>query len=1322
MSANHPPPIPPKPSSGQGRSNENGAPNMNQLLNLIDSEIANKPQDNWTPANVNSNDGRPYPQNFYSTSSASYNAGVSSHNYPQSYNLQGYVPGQSYDNNAVPQNYGGQPYYQENQYVDPYYYSMYPQEDWSVQAQNYSESYMQGNFPVPMSSPIPPPSSNQSYPAMSTSSSHGYNGTYVAEGTYSQTGTTPVGYASPQLVMPDFHTYVDNSSRHQNDPSSLSQRNPQAPLQHSYPQEPYDAYPTDQDYGQKPCSNGSSSKMPSQDVNQSMWSPVLRQPSKVLSTSKTTYLNGMQGIMNPALLSNIAVAFRAAVNLGTHMKGALEYPDSFTGKDTVSTIYSLLPNHLNRQVALSMARSLESQLYFHSINWSTIAVVKDTEDEVYQFLDEGPYSPTALEWDEDFPTGVFPIASKCYSPRCGFEGKGCYSRTCPNYVRSAMSTSPQDNTWSGTVPKEIQDTVDKEEKKRQEIIFETIYTEEDYIKDLDLLENLFKKGLRDATPPIIPPTQLDDFIQAVFFNVFKIRAHNQKMLERLRKRQKENYVVQSIGDIFCDSSMEFGNDYVDYNGHFPIADHAIKTMKMRNPEFKRFLEDCSRKPEARRLDFRHFVQRPTTRLQRYTLFLEQIMKHTSNDNPDKGLLEGALQTVRNLCKDSDSRVHDAEQRLKILELETKLIKKNGDPCTELKLMDINRQLLFKGTLYKKNPARFEWLELFVFLFDHYLVMTKKKRGADGDEKYIISKKPIPLEMLIIDSSNDNLTPRNTRKKPTTQNPQIVTDLEGTDNRTSNPFNIEHVGRHGGLYQLFADSANTKKMWKEKIQDAQTKLQLKELNNHVFELFTMNDSTFKLGQTGSSSSNTVSRGKVNCSVPFVTPEKRNMVAIGTEEGVWMGFGGEMHTFRKVLAIGNVMQMAVIENYGIFVVLVDRVLWAYSLDALIPSSNSSSHGSAVRQRLCNSNSNVQYFNVGTIKDKTLLIFMRKKGIESLFKVLEPVQNVGANSEKVKSSSSRRLGGLMSSRHDWFKEYKQFYVPSESYSINFLRSKLCVVCARGFEIMNLENLHSNTIPDFMQPSFATIARQCDGSKPLGMFRLSDNEFLLCYAEIFFRVDKYGELSRKNVVEWEGHPDAVALQLPYIIGYNSSFIEIRDVETGELIQPILGRNIRCLTFSNWCLPKKEELNVHLEDDEKADSVQSFPPCSAKLLDLVVVLTNPNPYFGNMISLPLALLYNPESLFLFETSIQYIPGEVQKVVGPYSTFLYGPLNWAPNWNSEYQGYHFTLGCFASGLMLGIDSRRVVRDRITSPSLFLCLLTPQRGDWVNKIKKILANV
>lgn len=69
-----------------------------------------------------------------------------------------------------------------------------------------------------------------------------------------------------------------------------------------------------------------------------------------------------------------------------------------------------------------------------------------------------------------------------------------------------------------------------------------------------ILLKLFIKGLRNAVPPIIPATHLEDFIQTVFFNVFKIRTHTQKLIELLQKRQNEmlwnlGRIMLTTGDI-----------------------------------------------------------------------------------------------------------------------------------------------------------------------------------------------------------------------------------------------------------------------------------------------------------------------------------------------------------------------------------------------------------------------------------------------------------------------------------------------------------------------------------------------------------------------------------------------------------------------------------------------------------------------------------------------------------------------------------------------------------------------------------------------------
>ncbi|CAG8565035.1 14164_t:CDS:10 [Ambispora leptoticha] len=1163
----------------------------------------------------------------------SYNNNNTSSGLPQPYN--GFP--QPYNNptpqtyTALQQQYYAQHYFPYQQYHNsqnyhPTYYPSYPQDltsqGWLSNSQAYSNV---GSRPLPRPPGTTTPYSNapitymNPYNYYSSIAGAQYH-SIPNNGTVVPSSTSTSQYNIPQkVIMPDFTTYVDPSSSStpvvisETDSTHNNSHKPIPPPIHiggttninspnvEYPTQstgqsaalPYDAYPADSGEG---ISVQSNLTRPA-----SMNYPSGKEPiyysEDLSSTNKVPLSHTLNGMMNHALLSNIALAFRATVKLGTHENGALEYPESFTGADAVSTIHSLLPPSTPRRIALNMARSLEAQLYFHSVDWSISSVIKDTQDEVYTFLNPSPGTPTALEWDEDFPTGVFPSVGKCYSSRCGVDGKGCYSRTCLNYTpseveirsevtlnrqlsvtseisdTSTLVTRPQERTWIGSVPKEISDKIDKDERKRQEIIYETIYTEEDYVTDLDLLE----EGLRKASPPIIPQVRFEAFIQDVFFNVFEIRKHNKRMLEKLRERQREGYIVEKIGDIFLECALDFGNDYILYNGHFPLADAYIKDMKNKNPEFRSFLESCSRRPEARKLDFRHFVQRPTQRLQRYTLLLEQVIKYTPKDNPDREVLENAWQTIKELCRESDTKVHEAEKRLKIMELERKLVKKNGEICPELRLLDPNRTLVFKGELKKR---RLEWLELYVFLFDHYFVMTKPRKGNDGEIKYQISKKIIPLEMLKVDTSPEQsqlrtfklIDPRKGKSNTIVGGipgvPLLENQFENPDNllhqKSLYPFTIIHLGKNGGSFQLFADSANTRKIWKDKIIEAQTKLQLSKSHQQVFELFTLDDANFASSPAINFNGGPTAawKGKVNCSVPFVTPEKRNMVAIGTDDGVWMGFGGETKTFRHVLRLSNVMQMAVLEDYAIFVVLADKLLLAYSLEVMIPSSNnpqaSGSQASKHPQRLSN-NANVQYFSVGTIKDKTLLIYLKKRSLESHFKVLEPI--VAANSNE----RSRGLGGFGSRRfglakNDWFKEYKQFYIPSESYSINFLRSKLCVVCTRGFEIVNLETLQNGTIPDFASPQFEKIARKCENSKPLGMFRLGDNEFLLCYDEIFFYVDKHGELSRQKTVEWEGKPTAVAMQYPYVIGFDPQFIEVRHVQTGELAQIITGSNMQCL------------------------------------------------------------------------------------------------------------------------------------------------------------------
>ena len=95
---------------------------------------------------------------------------------------------------------------------------------------------------------------------------------------------------------------------------------------------------------------------------------------------------------------------------------------------------------------------------------------------------------------------------------------------------------------------------------------------------------------------------------------------------------------------------------------------------------------------------------------------------------------------------------------------------------------------------------------------------------------------------------------------------------------------------------------------------------------------------------------------------------------------------------------VTQCAMLEDFGIFLVLADKVfawrfksvmfsltcpmqsLFAYHIEALVPSSPQSAHTSQTPQKL-SGNKDVHFFSVGNLNGRTLVIYMKKKGVSSL-----------------------------------------------------------------------------------------------------------------------------------------------------------------------------------------------------------------------------------------------------------------------------------------------------------------------------------------------------
>lgn len=86
-------------------------------------------------------------------------------------------------------------------------------------------------------------------------------------------------------------------------------------------------------------------------------------------------------------------------------------------------------------------------------------------------------------------------------------------------------------------------------------------------------------------------------------------------------------------------------------------------------------------------------------------------------------------------------------------------------------------------------------------------------------------------------------------------------------------------------------------------------------------------------------------------------------------------------RRVLHLKMVTQCAMLEDFGIFLVLADKSLFAYHIEALVPTSPHSPNTSQTPQKL-NGSKDVHFFSVGSLGGRTLVIYMKKKGVGHYF----------------------------------------------------------------------------------------------------------------------------------------------------------------------------------------------------------------------------------------------------------------------------------------------------------------------------------------------------
>ncbi|EDN06290.1 predicted protein [Histoplasma mississippiense (nom. inval.)] len=785
----------------------------------------------------------------------------------------------------------------------------------------------------------------------------------------------------------------------------------------------------------------------------------------------------------------------------------------------------------------------------------------------------------------------------CYSSRLHLqEGESvgrCYSHYCMrtlkkvNLQAQAMEPEKKAEDWATfyKVGKEIFDTHSKKEVDRQNILHEIVTTEDAFIGQLDVLRTLYRDQLSEFDPPVINPKRLSKFLDEVFGKVDAVKKVNEDhLLAQLKYRQKEQgpFIV-GFSDIFREWIRRAKAAYIDYAATFPNANYLVRREAETNLMFRQFLNQARDNKLSNRLSWDTYLKAPITRIQRYVLLLNTVLKSIDKDSEEKSNLIQAIDEIKAVASECDTKVGDMAKSVSLKELGLKL-QFRPEVKREFEFNLEHLEIIFQGDLQRPRTKRFNWVDIRAVLFDRYLILAKIgfTRDAARKEIYDVSKFPIPMDLLMLESTNDDPVMRSSvrgitavsapaagrlsspadRSSPTpgalahaatsssttstnsslsnkTMVPTSVLD-NARDDKILYPFRIKHLGQPD-VYTLYAPTAQNRQEWCEKIIEAKIKhaKSLHAQNAEPFKLRVLSDSAFAYPEhavapktaviTGTpldrairevearyegslSRPLPVCRAAVNCATVFQQPHGRLMCAIGTDYGVYISEYDNPRGWTKAISTTRVTQIAVFEEFNLFLLIADKSLIAHHLDVVCPPSGVPTQSDSQRRapQKLSGNREVGFFVAGRMKDRALVIYKKRDGITSTFKVLP-----------FRSSHNKYTWRISS--HGLFQTSVQPYQKTN------------------------------------RPS-TKLATELNNLRPLGMFRLTDRDFLLVFVDCAIYIDKYGEVSHGVIMQFLGRATSACLYGKFLILVNEDFVEIRNAVNGRLRQVIAGRNVTLL------------------------------------------------------------------------------------------------------------------------------------------------------------------
>ncbi|XP_063772342.1 protein ECT2 isoform X3 [Pseudophryne corroboree] len=213
-------------------------------------------------------------------------------------------------------------------------------------------------------------------------------------------------------------------------------------------------------------------------------------------------------------------------------------------------------------------------------------------------------------------------------------------------------------------PSKISTPVPQKQSARWQVAMELYQTESNYVDILTTIVQLFQLPLEregQVGGPILAPEE----IKTIFGSIPDILDVHTKIKGDLEKMMMDWAETKSIGDIIISYSNDLVKTYPPFVNFFEMSKETIIQSEKLKPRFHAFLKINQAKPECGRQTLVELLIRPVQRLPSVALLLNDLKKHTTEDNPDKVMLEKAIDSLKEVMThiNEDKRKTEGQRQI-----------------------------------------------------------------------------------------------------------------------------------------------------------------------------------------------------------------------------------------------------------------------------------------------------------------------------------------------------------------------------------------------------------------------------------------------------------------------------------------------------------------------------------------------------------------------------------------------------------------------------------------------------------------------------------